>query len=507
MEAEQGVLGSVLTHCQYQHNFDVLREVSSWVQPWFFYVPAHKTIYEVLMSLYKENIQVDLILFTQIMRDRKLLDSVGGASFITSLFTFVPTAANVMYYVDILRDKFILRESIAVGTRVVRAAYGAEDDEAAELLSDFSVQIDRLKAHAGMRNGVKPLSSADLQAMHGQPDPNNLIGTRWQCRGGNCLWSGGSGYGKSTLMAQFAATWATGNPCFGIRPIKPLRSLILQAENDDFDVSEQYNGVLSGMELSQEDVDLIGQNVTYVRVEAKSGHMFLIELERMLNLYRPDLAWIDPLFAFAGCDLMNAEKTGYFLREGLFPLFVKFNCCGNIIHHISKPPKEEKSDKATIDYQYSAFGSSEIQNAFRAVNTVHPINFAEQIYKLVFSKRGRRARAKNMDGGLTSQIFIQQSDDASKICWTQVEEPEKPSKKPNALKYTEDDILEYMSVAVGWKISRLQKHIREEGGMQSSTFYFYWNKMKKEAKKIRCDQDGLWYKKMRSTDETPTTPI
>jgi hypothetical protein len=515
VSAEQGVLGSILCECQYQKNFETLRQVAASIQPWFFYVPAHKAVFEVMLSLYKDGVVIDLITFTQILQDRKLLDEIGGPGFITDLFTVVQTGANVKYYIDIVREKFILRETISTATRLVRAAYGAMDDEAEDILADFGLKIERIKRHAGMSNGTRPLAASDLQAMSGLSDPNSLVGWRWQCRGGNCLWSGGAGYGKSTLAVQFAATWAFGGRCFGTRPSRSLKSLILQSENDDFDVAEQYNGVLNGLKLAEDDRQKIEKNLTFIRVEAKSGRAFLFELERLLNVAMPDLVWIDPLFAFAGCDLMNAEKTGYFLREGLFPLFVKFGCCGNIVHHIAKPPREEKADKPTIDYQYSAFGSSEIQNAFRAVNTLQPISFAEQIFKLVFSKRGGRARAKNLQGRATTQIYIQQSEDPGTMFWTQVDAPEKPDKKQGAaLKYSDQNVLEYMSIATGWKISKLQRHVREQCGMASSTFYLLWDKLKKDSK-IRVDKDGEWFKKsthestqqLNYSDDSETTPI
>jgi DnaB-like helicase N terminal domain/AAA domain len=492
LEAEQGILGSIFSDCQFHHRFDVIAEVAGSITPWYFCNRSNQTIYEVMLSLYRDGIQIDLITFTQILRDRKLLDSVGGPGYIADLFNFVPTADNVQWYIEIVREKFVLRETIAIGNRIVAAAFGARDDEAAELLSDFSLKIERIKRYAGWSNGIKPLQPSELLELKGQPDPNNLVGNRWLCRGGNCLWSGGAGYGKSTLATQFAIYWAIGQRCFGVRPIRPLKSLIIQSENDDFDVSEQYNGVLSGIELQEQDRVTVDKNVTFVRVEGKSGHPFLVELERLLSLMRPDLVWIDPLFAFAGCDLMNAEKTGYFLREGLFPMFTKFQCCGNIVHHIAKPPKEEKSDKPVIEYQYAAFGSSEIQNAFRAVNTLQPISFAERIYKLVFSKRGRRAGAKTPDGHLTSAIYLKQSEDSSDIYWTQVEQPEKPTKK-GTLTWTEDQVLGEMSVAKGWKTTALQKHMRTEIGMPPMCFYRLWADLKTN-KKIDTDGEGGWIK-------------
>ena len=78
-----------------------------------------------------------------------MLESVGGAAFVTSLFTFVPTAANVPYYLEIVRDKYILRQIIAACTESVRRAY-EEQDEVNNLLDEveqkiFAVGEDRFK--------------------------------------------------------------------------------------------------------------------------------------------------------------------------------------------------------------------------------------------------------------------------------------------------------------------------------------------------------------------------
>src|SRR5206468_3098390 len=94
-------------------------------------------IYDVLVDLWNAGQAIDLITFTQVLRDRNLLDSVGGAAFVTSLFTFVPTAANVGYYLDIVRDKYILREIISAATESVRRAY--------EEQRIFAVGEDRFK--------------------------------------------------------------------------------------------------------------------------------------------------------------------------------------------------------------------------------------------------------------------------------------------------------------------------------------------------------------------------
>lgn len=144
VEAEQGVLGSMLISPR-----ETIAECVEKINEEYFYVPAHRTIYDVLVELWNAGQGIDLITFTQVLRDRNLLDSVGGAAFVTNLFTFVPTAANVQYYLEIVRDKYILRQIISAATESVRRAY-EEQEEVDSLLDEveqkiFDVGEDRFK--------------------------------------------------------------------------------------------------------------------------------------------------------------------------------------------------------------------------------------------------------------------------------------------------------------------------------------------------------------------------
>src|ERR1043166_4427880 len=144
VEAEQGVLGSMLISPR-----DAIAEVVEKITVEYFYVPAHQTIFDVLVDLWNTGAALDLIPFTQVLRDRNLLESVGGAAAVTNLYTFVPTAANVGYYLEIVRDKYILRSVIAAATESVRRDY-EEQDEVGNLLDEveqkiFAVGEDRFK--------------------------------------------------------------------------------------------------------------------------------------------------------------------------------------------------------------------------------------------------------------------------------------------------------------------------------------------------------------------------
>lgn len=147
IEAEQGVLGSMLISPR-----EIIAECVEKINENYFYVPAHQTIYVVLVELWNGGQGIDLITFTQVLRDRNLLETVGGASAVTSLFTFVPTAANVTYYLEIVREKYILRQLVAAGTETVRRSF-EEQDEVHNLLDEVEQKFigigdDRFKSSA-----------------------------------------------------------------------------------------------------------------------------------------------------------------------------------------------------------------------------------------------------------------------------------------------------------------------------------------------------------------------
>ena len=144
-DAEQGVLGSMLISPN-----EVIGHCVEQITEKHFHVPAHATIYEVLIELWNsKSSAIDFITLTQVLKDRNLLDQVGGPLFITNLFTFVPTAANVDYYLEIVRDKFILRQIIGSCTECVGRAYD-DQDEVHNLLDEveqkiFAITEDRAK--------------------------------------------------------------------------------------------------------------------------------------------------------------------------------------------------------------------------------------------------------------------------------------------------------------------------------------------------------------------------
>jgi len=120
IEAEQGVLGCILlspSEC-----------VGECIQLFkaggdVFYDLRHRTIYETCVEFYDQKKAIDVVTVLQVLRDRNQLDAVGGVAYLASLPDAVPSAANLLYYVDIVREKHILRRMIRTCTNVIARAF------------------------------------------------------------------------------------------------------------------------------------------------------------------------------------------------------------------------------------------------------------------------------------------------------------------------------------------------------------------------------------------------
>ena len=88
-----------------------------------FYDLRHQTIYEMLVAMFNERMPIDVITVQQRLKDKQLLEQVGGIAYLAQLQDAVPSAANLSYYLDIVQEKFLLRKMIATCTDVVGRVY------------------------------------------------------------------------------------------------------------------------------------------------------------------------------------------------------------------------------------------------------------------------------------------------------------------------------------------------------------------------------------------------
>jgi hypothetical protein len=274
---------------------------------------------------------------------------------------------------------------------------------------------------------TRPLAS--LERPTGNED--ELIKDRFLCKGGGMLLVGPSGIGKSSLSMQCMILWALGRECFGLRPARPLRSVLIQAENDDGDLAEMRDGVIRGLGLSAEEQAKALANVSVHTCDTLSGDAFLSQVVAPIAASQTmDLLWLDPALAYIGGDVKSQEVVGGFLRNGLNPILHKYNCATVIVHHTNKPPSgQEKATWAGNDLAYLGSGSAEWANWARAVVAVRGLG-SHEVFQLVLGKRGARAGWVGEEGERIYHRSIAHAKEPGAICWRPAAADEVPEAEP-----------------------------------------------------------------------------
>jgi len=124
LEAEASVLGAMLLDNDCIP--DVLEVLGK--DKTHFYRTANQEVFEAIVHVYETQQKVDLVILTDEMRRRGMLESVGGTDYLMSLEDTVPTAANAPYYAKIVSDKAVKRNLIATTTQILRDAHTDAQD-------------------------------------------------------------------------------------------------------------------------------------------------------------------------------------------------------------------------------------------------------------------------------------------------------------------------------------------------------------------------------------------
>jgi replicative DNA helicase len=196
LEAECGVLGSLII------DPEAIVRVIDFLRPDDFYRDAHRTLYETILTLYRQRVPADYITICDELDRQNKLEGVGGSSYVTSLISIVPTSGNIEYYGRIVERTGVLRRLIRVSGRIAATAYEAEEstadttlEQAEELifavrqshllgqtksplvrdaLSSYLERLDQLSQRRGTLTGV-PTGFTDLDRLLGGLQRSDLI--------------------------------------------------------------------------------------------------------------------------------------------------------------------------------------------------------------------------------------------------------------------------------------------------------------------------------------------
>ncbi len=134
MLSEQSTLGGMLL------SKDAVADVVETLRGADFYIPKHEIIFEAILTLYSHGEPTDVIAVTDELIKTGDLQRAGGADYLHTLTSIVPTAANAGYYASIVQERALLRRLVDAGTRIVQMGYDGQG-EAVELVNQAQAEI------------------------------------------------------------------------------------------------------------------------------------------------------------------------------------------------------------------------------------------------------------------------------------------------------------------------------------------------------------------------------
>lgn len=141
LEAEQAVLGSLLidTHA--------IERVATFLRPEDFYLPTNGEIFRAMQALYELNRPTDVVAVNDYLQSRTGIDESGGAAYLASLASLVPTSMNVEHYARIVERLGVLRRLVDAGRRITEIGQDdrLEADDALEEAERVVFEISRAR--------------------------------------------------------------------------------------------------------------------------------------------------------------------------------------------------------------------------------------------------------------------------------------------------------------------------------------------------------------------------
>ncbi|MCH9644814.1 MAG: replicative DNA helicase [Gammaproteobacteria bacterium] len=152
LEAEQSVLGALLLD---NRAWD---KVADRVKSTDFYRKDHQIIFEAIVALAERGKPFDTLTVAERLKETEKLNKMGGEAALYELANNTPSAANVVAYADIVRERSVLRELISTGTDITDSAFKPEGRDAQELLDKAEELVFKISQHNSRGKGPVPIS-------------------------------------------------------------------------------------------------------------------------------------------------------------------------------------------------------------------------------------------------------------------------------------------------------------------------------------------------------------
>ncbi len=138
IEAEQSVLGGLML------DNDAWDKVSGLIIAQDFYHRAHRLIFSAMQSLADSSQPMDLVTVSEELEANAELDAVGGFAYLGEISKNTPSAANIVAYANIVRERAVLREMIAAANDIAESGYDTQGRTSQQLLDEAESKVFRI---------------------------------------------------------------------------------------------------------------------------------------------------------------------------------------------------------------------------------------------------------------------------------------------------------------------------------------------------------------------------
>lgn len=140
LEAEMALLGSVMLRP------DAVYEIIDIVTPQSFYFEKHRTIFETMLELFQKHSPIDILSLSSRLKEKDILERIGGTTYLTELSNTVPSSANIKHYAEIVMKKHMMRQLIEASEHLSHLGFN-EAGELEEILDQAEKKIFDITQH------------------------------------------------------------------------------------------------------------------------------------------------------------------------------------------------------------------------------------------------------------------------------------------------------------------------------------------------------------------------
>ncbi len=211
LDAEMAILGAMII------DEKIIPEILEIITAEDFYRTEHQIIFSEMISLFDARKKVDILTLSEALNKKKVLEKVGGASYLTTLSDFVPTSANATHYARIVKEKSILRSLVTNATAIISSVYKGEEevneilDKAEKLIfeiSDKRVEGGYVHIKEVIKDGIEFIESLYYKKSHITGVPTGFVDfdvkTAGLQNGDLIIVAGRPSMGKSALVTSIA---------------------------------------------------------------------------------------------------------------------------------------------------------------------------------------------------------------------------------------------------------------------------------------------------------------